>query len=486
MAKYVKWNPERSSDSTFLGSKQKRFLKLSSKPNTTTAVSNYYKVDDPVDGNFILVHGDKTAGKPKKKNISGDAFLKEVSLFSAGSTKRNHCLSDWVCMRTGSARMILPEGGFLWRNREGTITQIENPGLDLPYRSVIQITQGDIFFGTGQPSYSAEDARVPVHILSSSDTGNIMPKSLAGTQFGFYNSRYGGSVITVYGLYNKTTVTFGETGSNSGGMTTVLNGIQPIASPADINAGEIKTFSLSAEATRVFIESSKDVVVSVAEAEGGDRMMVAPASLYMYTRRPGTKFQWSSGESASTNIDGNVVYSGGDKVEKVTTTEIGDGSGGDSTMGLGIEYLANTFAYGDQLSDYAIIAPFPKTAVTVKYHSGGEGKEAWTTLYTHKLGTPAPGPLTPNAAYVDGTGTVAKTYGSYDDSGAAPYLGGGSNLWWFESTQPIYVCVNTPSNDEETLLGWMRKDSRRGEIVTSNEDMVTFIIDPDDDITLLS
>ena len=31
----------------------------------------------------------------------------------------------------------------------------------------------------------------------------------------------------------------------------------------------------------------------------------------------------------------------------------------------------------------------------------------------------------------------------------------------------------------------MRKDSRRGEIVTSNEDMVTFIIDPDDDITLL-
>ena len=76
MAKYVKWNPERSSDSTFLGSKQKRFLKLSSKPNTTTAVSNYYKVDDPEDGNFILVHGDKTAGKPKKKNISGDAFLR--------------------------------------------------------------------------------------------------------------------------------------------------------------------------------------------------------------------------------------------------------------------------------------------------------------------------------------------------------------------------------------------------------------------------
>ena len=313
--------------------------------------------------------------------------LEEVSLFSAGSTKRNHCLSDWVCMRTGSARMILPEGGFLWRNRAGTITQIENPGLDLPYRSVIQITQGDIFFGTGQPSYSAEDARVPVHILSSSDTGNMMPKSLAGTQFGFYNSRYGGSSITVYALYNKTSVTFGETGSNAGGMANVLAGIQPIASPADMEAGDVQTFSLAVENTRVFIESTRDVIVSVAEEDGGDRMMVAPASLYMYTRRPGTKFQWSSGESASTNINGNVVYSGGDKVEKVTTTEIGDGSGGDSTMGLGIEYLANTFAYGDQLSDYAIIAPFPKTAVTVKYHSGGEGKEAWTTLYTHKLGT---------------------------------------------------------------------------------------------------
>jgi hypothetical protein len=378
--------------------------------------------------------------------------------------------------------MILPEGGYLHRNRAGTITQVESPGMDQPYRATIQIVQGDVFYATINSEGNPLDRRVPVHILSSSDTGNMVPKSLAGTQFGFYNSRYGGSSITVYALYNKTTVTFGETGSNAGGMENVLAGIQPVGSPATMHAGEIRTFNFAVENTRVFIESTKDVVVSVAEAGGGDRMMVAPASLYMYTRRPGTKFQWSNGESASKNISGNIVYSL-DKV-KVTTTEIGDGSGGDSTMGLGIEYLANTFAYGDQLSDYAIIAPFEKTGITVKYHSGGAGKEAWTTLYTHKLG--ATNPLDPKAVYVDGNGTVVDNYTNYDDSGAAPYLGGGSNLWWFESNKPIYVCINTPNNDEETLLGWMRKDARNVTWVTSNSDASKFIIEPDDDITLLS
>ena len=479
MAKYFRWNPGRDTDSSFSGSKEKRFLKLNSKPNTTTSFSQYYKVDDPTDGNFTLVHSDKTTLKPKQKGMGKDTLPADITVFNAGSTKRNHCLSDWVCMRTGSAKMILPEGGYLHRNRAGTITQVESPGMDQPYRATIQIVQGDIFFATITAEGNAGERRVPVHILSSSDTGNMMPKSLAGTQFGFYNSRYGGSVITVYALYNKTAVKFGETGSNSGGIENMFS---PIISPATMNAGEVKTFSLAGENTRVFIESIKDVIVSVAEAEGGDRMMVAPASLYMYTRRPGTKFQWSNGGSASTNDGGNAVY-GEDKV-KVTTTEIGDGSGGDSTMGLGIEYLANTFAYGDQLSDYAIIAPFEKTAVTVKYHSGGAGREAWTTLYTHKFSSI--NPLDPKAVYVDGKGTVTDDRDNYDDSGAAPYLGGGSNLWWFESNKPIYICINTPSNDEETLLGWMRKDSRKTTWVTSASDAVKFIIEPDDDITLLS
>ena len=479
MAKYFRWNPGRDTDSTFSGSKEKRFLKLSSKPNTTTSASSYYKVDDPTGGDFTLVHSDKTTLKPKQKPISKDTFSNDITVFNAGSTKRNHCLSDWVCMRTGSAKMILPEGGYLHRNQAGTITQVESPGMDQPYRATIQITQGDIFYATNTSEGNPLDRRVPVHILSSSDTGNMMPKSLAGTQFGFYNSRYGKSIITVYALYNKTAVKFGETGSNSGGFENMFT---PITSPATMHAGDIQTFTLAAENTRVFIESTKDVVVSVAEAEGGDRMMVAPASLYMYTRRPGTKFQWSTGGSVSTNDGGTVVYSSG---VKVTTTEIGDGSGGDSTMGLGIEYLANTFAYGDQLSDYAIIAPFEKTAVTVKYHSGKDGKEAWTTLYTHKLKSAA-SPLGPTAVYVDGDGTVTDDHDAYNDSGGAPYLGGGSNLWWFESNKPIYVCINTPNNDEETLLGWMRKDIRSLPWVTTAGDALKFIIEPDDDITLLS
>ena len=34
---------------------------------------------------------------------------------------------------------------------------------------------------------------------------------------------------------------------------------------------------------------------------------------------------------------------------------------------------------------------------------------------------------------LDGDGTVTDDHSSYNDSGGAPYLGGGSNLWWFVS-----------------------------------------------------
>ena len=273
--------------------------------------------------------------------------------------------------------MTIPLGGYLWKESSGTTTNVADSG-SAPYSGNIQTTVGDIFWAT--ETNSSTGRRTPLHCLRDGDTGSMVPKSLAGTQFGFASSRYDGSQIDVYALYDDTVVTWGETGQNSGGYNNVST------TSIDMDAGEIQERNFSTSTSRIFISSTKDIIVSVAEAGGGDRMMVPPVSEYYYTRRTTTKGEFTTGSNA-THSNNLVVYST-NTGNKVWATEIADGSGGDSTMGLGIEFLANTFTYGNSLSDYAIVAPFGETSVSVKYHDKTSGNAAaWDTLYNHTIGT---------------------------------------------------------------------------------------------------
>ena len=480
MAKYFRWNPARSADGTYSGTVTKRFLTLDEAPNRRTEVSSYYNVDEVESSQSTLVHQDKSEGKPKKLGpIADDNLVAKISSFAAHSTKRNHCLSDWVVLRAGSTRMTIPLGGYLWKESSGTTTNVADSG-SAPYSGNIQTTVGDIFWAT--ETNSSTGRRTPLHCLRDGDTGSMVPKSLAGTQFGFASSRYDGSQIDVYALYDDTVVTWGETGQNSGGYNNSFN------TSVDMDAGDIQERNWSTATSRIFISSTKDIIVSVAEAGGGDRMMVPPVSEYYYTRRTTTKGEFTTGSNA-THSNNLVVYST-NTGNKVWATEIADGSGGDSTMGLGIEFLANTFTYGNSLSDYAIVAPFGETSVSVKYHDKTSGNAAaWDTLYNHTIGTSSNNPTSPAAIFVDGGSgsgaNVTTNFSEFNEGGGAEYLADGAGMWWFESDKPVYIVINTPSNDEESLLGWMRRSSRSDTWLSTANDIKKYIIDPDDDLILV-
>ena len=80
---------------------------------------------------------------------------------------------------------------------------------------------------------------------------------------------------------------------------------------------------------------------------------------------------------------------------------------------------------------------------------------------------------------------VTTNFSEFNEGGGAEYLADGAGMWWFESDKPVYIVINTPSNDEESLLGWMRRSSRNDTWLSTAADIKKYIIDPDDDLILV-
>ena len=472
MARYFRWNPARGADSLFGGSKVGRFLQAISKPTRGTVTSLYYKVDAPTATISRLVHSDPERAKPKVKSVSIKTQVSDLNKYFNNLEKRNHCLSQWICMRAAATTYALPEGGYIWKEDNKGAQSIIVSSPSAPARGNTSLAVGEKVWATfGNKSSTSK--RSPLHLMRGNDTGNVVPLSLAGNKFGFYSNRYGGSMVSIYALRAcKVSV-----------VDDPLNRGFDNVTPTDYNftAGQLREITISTEETRVLISSSDDIIVSVREVGGGDRMMVPPCSQYFYVRRQGYQgtFHNGTGPTRDTNF---LVYYSSKGSDRVWSTEIADGAGGDSTCGLGVEFLGNRFTYGDTLSDYAIIAPFGDTTVTVKYHDLSHGTAKWQSLNEHVLtgGTP----IAPAAVFADGNGTVSNKQSGYNDSGSAPEFASGAVMWWFESTKPIHVVINTPSNDEETLLGWTGRNTRSDNWLTTLTEIENYLITPDDDYIL--
>ena len=102
MARYFRWNPDRGADSLFGGSKVGRFLQAISKPTRGTVTSLYYKVDAPTTTISRLVHSDPERSKPKVKSVSIKTQVSDLNKYFNNLEKRNHCLSQWICMRAAA------------------------------------------------------------------------------------------------------------------------------------------------------------------------------------------------------------------------------------------------------------------------------------------------------------------------------------------------------------------------------------------------
>jgi hypothetical protein len=345
----------------------------------------------------------------------------------------DHGISDWYCFKTGSATYsaIYPNTEIIEIDSNGNETVKITTGSD-PQRGSISITSGKRYFGTKA-----------IHILDEGVNDAIAPVSFAGTYFGNYHNRADPKTVNIYAPQDDINVSVYEdvTGGVTGTATSTFS----------ISKENSDTYVTTA-GTGVYMLLKTDKPAIMTVGSGSDDHVMQPMSQYTYRRRynaarPGRTIN----NTAPSNLNSNagILY---DTSLPVFSLEVGDGLGGDSTQGIGYEYLSDTFSWGNVLSDYKIVAPYADTTVTVSYWASSQ----WNVGEVHSLSGTQTSPANVDRDGTNGFGVDGSTI-----SGAASNLASGANLWKWESTKPIAIIINDNSDDEENLLGWMSNNSIR-------------------------
>lgn len=177
-----------------------------------------------------------------------------------------------------------------------------------------------------------------------------------------------------------------------------------------------------------------------------------------------------------------ITTAGVFSVEPIIALQRSDGGGSDDVQGILSDYLADTYSWGNTLSDYQLVAPFGDTTITVSYWDGTQ----WQIGETHAL---IGGDLeTPQQVSRDGDngfgvwgtnvgGSAANLASGLGDSGSDP------NLWKFEGNNPFALFINDTTNREETMLGFsssttsrpLNKEYRVSEIQVINDQVNSYI-----------
>ena len=313
-----------------------------------------------------------------------------------------------------------------------------------PQRGSISITAGKRYYGTKA-----------IHILDEGVQDAIAPVSFAGTYFGNTHTRNDPKIVNIYAPQDDITVSVYE--NVVGGVTGTATSI------FSVSRGSSDTYVTTAvQNVWMILKTDKPAIMTV--GSGADDHLMQPMTNYVYKRR--NQASRTINNTEPSNLATYVSY---DTSLPLLTLEIADGAGGDSTQGIGYEYLQDTFYWGNVLSDYQIVAPYADTTVTVSYWANSQ----WNVGEVHSLnGTQT------NPDAVDRDGTNGFGVDGTNISGAAANLASGANLWKFEGTQPFSVIINDTADDEERLLGWMSNKTLR----TSSNVTQSFVnlIDKDD------
>ena len=334
-------------------------------------------------------------------------------------SQSDHGYADWYCLATGTATysIVNSSGGSIYENNAGGITTLVT--ATVPQRGTISITAGRIYYGS-----------VPINLVVEDEQHSIAPLTMMGTQFWNIAVRNNPSTYYVYSPYQAATVNFYD--ATAGGLTGTPT------STLSLSAGQSGTFT-SSNLTNHWISSTTPILATVTQT-AADRTILSPMAQYVYQRY--VAYYSTTNSTTPTTVGANVIY---DSTYKVMSMSIGDGAGGDCAQSLGLEYLSDTYSWGNVLSDYGIAAPYAGTTVTTYYWSG----TAWVVWDTHSLSGTITVP-----AYVARDGTLGPGVDATTISGVATNMASGATLWKWESNKPIYLCVNDSVDDEFSVLGW--------------------------------
>ena len=358
----------------------------------------------------------------------------------------DHGISDWYCFTSGTVTYsaIYPNTEIIEIDADGNETVVVTTGSDPQRGTGLTITAGKRYYGTKA-----------IHILDPGVQDAIAPVSFAGTYFGNRHTRSDPKTMNIYAPQDDINVSVYEdvTGGVTGTATSTFS----------VSRGSSATFVTTLGANRnTIFKTDKPAIMTV--GSGSDDHLMQPMTNYVYKRRNQNNVTINNTTPAN-----NSTYVSYDTSLPLFTLEIADGAGGDSTQGIGYEYLSDTFSWGNVLSDYQIVAPYADTTVTVSYWASNQ----WNVGEVHSLsGTQT------NPAAVDRDGTNGFGVDGSTISGGAANLASGANLWKWESTKPIAVIINDNTDDEENLLGWMSNKYLR----TSSNVTQSFVnlIDKDD------
>lgn len=350
----------------------------------------------------------------------------------------DHGISDWYCFVSGTATYSASESNTI-------IYQITDLGVvstivsaTTPQRGTFAITAGYRYYGNKPIFLTVEDAQ-----------HSIAPLSLNGTVFIYAAQRAGSEAGTVYfySLYDSTTITMykGSTGVNGVANSTI-----------SLTKGTQGTFSISVLDFYYF--TSTNPVIGSATQINADKTVLSPAKSTSYTRYQ--SYTLTSINTTPTTVGAYLVY---DTTYPVMGQSIADGSGGDTAQGLAYENLCDSYSWGNVLSDYVIVSPYPNTNIATYYWNGS----AWVIWDKHSLSGSM---LSPVAVSRDGTTGSGNT--STIISGLANNMvSDTTTLWKWEGNNPFYLCINDSADDELSLLGWT---STRKSRTTSDLDNIIY------------
>jgi hypothetical protein len=356
-------------------------------------------------------------------NISEDGLVLALDAGNSKSlnipTQSDHGYADWYCLVSGTVTysIINSTGGIIYERNGSTVTTMAT--ATGPQRGTFSITAGRFYYGS-----------VPINLVVEDGHERIVPLTMAGTQFWCVAVRNNPSTYYVYSPYQATTVNFYD--NTSGGLTGTPT------STLSLSAGQSGTFT-SNNLTNHWISSNVPIIATATQT-GWDRTILSPMSTYVYQR-----FQNNFGTTNFTTPTNNNTYVTYDSTYKVMNMSIADGSGGDCAQGLGLEYLSDTYSWGNVLSDYTMVFPYNGT-FTSSYWNGS----TWVVWDTHTVTT---GSIT-NPPRITRDGTNGPGVEASALSGLSANMASGATLWKWEGTAPFYLAINDNTDDEFSVLGW--------------------------------
>jgi len=334
-------------------------------------------------------------------------------------SQSDHGYADWYCFVSGTVTysIINTTGGIIYERNGSTVTAVVTTSG--PQRGTFSATAGRFYYGS-----------VPINIVVEDQHHYIVPLTMVGTQFWNVVVRNNPSTYYVYSPYQAATVNFYD--NTAGGLTGTPT------STLSLSAGQSGTFT-SNNLTNHWISSNVPIIASTTQ-DGWDRTILSPMSTYVYQRYGA--YNNTTNFTTPTNLNSYVTY---DSTYKVMNMTIADGAGGDCAQGLGLEYLSDTYSWGNVLSDYTIVFPYNGT-FTASYWNGS----AWVVWDTHTITT---GSIT-NPPRVTRDGTNGAGVEASALSGLATNMASGATLWKWEGTAPFYLAINDNADDEFSVLGW--------------------------------